>query len=255
MGDPQNLIARPCERIGDSQLVATRPRVTMSRTLQLFVVALLVVGQVGLLPATAVGEAPRELSIDDADFEFLTESSAATLDVVDDVTTPSPVVLALAGYSRHEDADLLEHDTRRSIYEAVVASPGTYIAEVATSTEIPVSTVRYHVRVLDDEKVIQTAKVRGRHRLFPAHAEDVLLAAAVNDDATAAVIEAIRRREPITVSMLAEELDRAQSTVSYHLARLDDADLVDRHRDGESVLVSLPSSVRAVVDSDVLADA
>jgi len=65
------------------------------------------------------------------------------------------VVVPLAGYSRFggDDADALDHETRRRIHDTVAETPGTHLAGVADAVDEPVSTVRYHVRVLEREDV------------------------------------------------------------------------------------------------------
>jgi predicted transcriptional regulator len=176
---------------------------------------------------------------------------ASTLGLPD--TTP-PVVAVVLGYSHREDADALEHETRQRLYEAITNSPGTYIAEVAETTETAVSTVRYHLRILEREDVIRSETVHGKRRLYTAASGHDEISAALNDRATTDVVEAVLRHEPASVSQLADELDRAVSTVSYHVQRLETAGVLTRERDGGSVRVEVSSSARTVVGPPVSAD-
>lgn len=155
-----------------------------------------------------------------------------------------PIIVPPVGYSRYDDSDPLDNEVRREVYEAVRQSPGDYLAGIAAGLEATVSTVRYHVRVLEDEGLVRTATVRGKHRVYPAATADPEVAAALNDESTARVIAAVHRHEPISVSSLADELDRARSTVSYHLARLEDDAVLSREREGESVSVTLTATTR-----------
>lgn len=176
---------------------------------------------------------------------------ASTLDLPD--TTP-PVVAVVLGYSHREDADALEHETRHRLYEAITESPGTYIAEVAETTGTAVSTVRYHLRILEREDVIRSETVHGKRRLYTAASGHDEISAALNDRATTDVVEAVIRHEPASVSQLADELDRAVSTVSYHVQRLETTGVLTRERDGGSVRVEVASSARTVVEAPVSAD-
>lgn len=151
-------------------------------------------------------------------------------------------------YKRATESELLENDVRRAIYEAVVASPGDYVAGITEETTVATSTVRYHLRILETEGLVQSEKVRGKRRFYPAQSDDVTVAAACNDEPSARLLRAINDREPVRVSDLAAAVDRAPSTVSYHLSRLETDGLIVRERNGESVLVSLTALARTSLD-------
>ncbi|WP_248909203.1 winged helix-turn-helix transcriptional regulator [Halocatena marina] len=156
-----------------------------------------------------------------------------------------PVWAVLFRYSRYDDSDPLENDVRQQIYDVIERSPGTYISEVSEEVDASRSTVRYHVRILEEEKLIVGEDVRGKHRFYLVGSDDPQLAAALNDDATARVLNAIARLESATVSMLADELDRSPGTVSYHLNRLTDDGLLEQERKGNAVVTRLASEIKA----------
>lgn len=168
--------------------------------------------------------------------------------VSDRITTPSdrvaasdwapPVALLLFGYTRQADGTTLENEIRERVFQHVRSTPGAHIAAIADGTEVPRSTVRYHLRVLEDEGLIDGATIRGRHRYAPAET-DLELAAALHDEPTRAVLEAVGRFEPVSVSGIAEEIDRAPSTVAHHLDQLETAGLLTRERTNGQVDVHL----------------
>lgn len=154
-----------------------------------------------------------------------------------------PVGAVLFRYSRYDNSDPLENDVRQQIFDVIERSPGTYISEVSEEVDASRSTVRYHVRILEEERLIVGEAVRGKHRFYPVGSDDPQLAAALNDDATARVLDAIARLETATVSTLADELDRSPGTVSYHLDRLTDDGLLERERKGNTVVTRLANEV------------
>lgn len=156
----------------------------------------------------------------------------------------------LAGYSRYDFSDPLENENRASVLETVEASPGINLTSLVEETGLTESTVRYHVRVLEHEGLLDGAKVRGRRRFVPRTNEDVELLAAFEEEATRDVIDALFEHEPASGTTLAEALDRDPSTVSHHLSRLSDAGLVEREQDGPALRNSLSADVRAAL-SDV----
>lgn len=157
-------------------------------------------------------------------------------------------------YSRHDDSDPLEHDTRAHVYETVLASPGAYLSEVAQQADLPLSTTRHHVRVLEREGLVSGAKVRGKRRFYPANANGIELAAALSDDATATLLDVIARMGAVSVSDLAEELGRDPSTVSHHLQRLETDDIIVRERNGRTVMNKLAPEAREALESGLAVD-
>lgn len=143
--------------------------------------------------------------------------------------------------SRHRDG------TRGAVYDAIERSPGSYPAKIHERTGIPTSTVRYHCRQLVRDGAAKATRIRGKRRLYPIDVDRLELAAALEDDATAAILEAVERMEPVTGTELAEELDRSHSTVSYHLSQLAADGLVDREREGCAVVTCLDPAVRDVL--------
>ncbi|SEO39597.1 Helix-turn-helix domain-containing protein [Halogranum amylolyticum] len=161
----------------------------------------------------------------------------------------TPVAVSVQqGAVQSGEVDPLENDTRRRIYEAVERAPGTYVARLVERTSIPRSTVRYHLRVLADAGLVTSEAVRGKQRYVASGDDaDATLAAAYTDEATATLLDALRRTMPVTVSELADEIDRTPGTVSHHLDRLESEGLVERERVGNAVMNTLAGPARDVV--------
>lgn len=158
---------------------------------------------------------------------------------------PSEAFVMLAAYSRFNEVSPLNHDFRAEIADIVDTLPGIYLAQLVARTDRPTSTVRYHTRILEREGEIQRANIGGNLRLYPTHIDsnDFAYLAAIRDPATERVIAMVREHEPVKTGRLATLIDRAPSTVSHHLSRLEDTGVIERTRDGESVLVTLADDV------------
>lgn len=156
-------------------------------------------------------------------------------------------VLAPLRYSRHDGSDPLEHEDRAAINDHVAAQPGAYMAAVSEALDIHISTVRHHVKILEREGLVETAKVRGRRRVFPAHVQQQALMAALEDDATARILTTLARRGPCSGCELADSVDRCIATVSHHLSRLAADGLVVREKNGRTTVNRLPADVQAAL--------
>jgi DNA-binding MarR family transcriptional regulator len=159
-------------------------------------------------------------------------------------------MLAPFRYSRYDDSDPLEHEARDAMFAVVEESPGTYLSEIADRADLPLSTARHHIRVLEREDLVSGAKVRGKRRFYPAYTEGVELAAAMNDDSTAAVIDALARIGAASVSDLADELGKDPSTVTHHVQRLEEDGVIVRERDGRAVINKLSAAARTALEPE-----
>lgn len=218
----------------------------------LFVAALLVTL---FLPASvAAGEEPS----DDGSLAAAVEADALVLDRLrPTVASPSQARDAEGADERssdrpvqRDDADgVLEQPTRAAVYRAIRDAPGGTLNGIADAVGVTKSTARYHARVLRDAGLVDAARVSGALRFAPADA-DVELHAVLRADGTGAVLDAVARHEPASVTELARATDRAPSTVSHHLSSLEERGLVERERAGEAVVTSLAPATRTAMPAD-----
>lgn len=157
-------------------------------------------------------------------------------------------LLGLFGYQRYDDSSPLDHAARRRLHKAVRTDPGVHLSAVSEAADLPLSTARYHLRVLEREGLVRGVKLRGKRRYFPPDVGSEALVASLADEATANVLWTLVEDGPASVSELAERLDRDPGTVSHHLDRLSDEGLVDRDRAGREVVSSATPEVEAAVD-------
>ena len=106
------------------------------------------------------------------------------------------------------------------------------------------------MKVLEREDLVSGAKLRGKRRFYPAYAEGVELAAALNDDSTASIIDALARLGAASVSDLADDLGRDPSTISHHLQRLEADSIIVREREGRAVMNTLSPEARTALEPE-----
>ena len=152
-------------------------------------------------------------------------------------------IAPIPGYSRYDDTDPLENGRRNRLYEAISREPGVNLTRLAGVTDISRSSSRHHLRILEYENVVVSAKVYGRRRFYPAGTVDVELAAVMAEESTRRVVEALADHGPANVSTLADILDRDPSTVTHHLKRLEEAGAIERERDGKAITNRLTDRV------------
>lgn len=137
-----------------------------------------------------------------------------------------------------DDTGELELESRRHIYKAIETSPGIHFRALLGDLEYAQGTLQYHLRWLADAGLVEVSE-DGKYTRYYAGGSF--------DEGDRAVMNALRRQcarrilaylvseDALTTSELSERLDKAASTVSFHLSQLEDADLVTSERDGRAV--------------------
>ena len=152
-------------------------------------------------------------------------------------------------YRSRDGSDPLEHETRERIHDLVGESPGRTLTGLSEALDTPLSTVRHHVKILERERVVVSRKLRGNRRLYPLGAENEELAAALQEESSAAVLETLHEQGRATVGDVVDRVEKSYSTVSYHLSRLADEGLVVQERDGRQTVSRLDPAVESLLDA------
>lgn len=141
----------------------------------------------------------------------------------------------------------LELETRREIYQHVDDTPGVHFRALLEEFDYAKGTLQYHLRQLVRGGLLEVSDDGTYTRYYPAGSFD---------EADRAVMNALRREYArrivahlaveggLTTTELSDRLDRSPSTVSWHLSKLEDAELVTKNRDGRRVVYELTDPER-----------
>jgi DNA-binding transcriptional ArsR family regulator len=138
--------------------------------------------------------------------------------------------------------EALELDARRHIYEYILATPGTHLRGVHRAVGLPFGQVLYHLNYLEKLEMVVVKKDGKFSRYFIRN----LLGRREKD-----VISVLRHEVPRTISVLLlfhkqmshkhilEHVPVSPSTLSFHLAKMVDAEVVAREQRGRESLYRL----------------
>ena len=144
-------------------------------------------------------------------------------------------------------------DTRGVVREHVEAHPGVYFNELTRDLDIATGQAQYHLRRLRDSGAVDSEALRGRTHYFPTGYdpwERRTIALLRRETARSIIVTALEEREP-SASDLAEELDVARSTVSWHVSALVDADVAEKvydQRGRSHIRLTRPDETRRLLD-------
>ena len=142
--------------------------------------------------------------------------------------------------------EALELDARRRIYEYILATPGTHLRGVHRAVGLPFGQVLYHLNYLEKLELIVVKKDGKFSRFFVTN----LIGRKEKD-----VISVLRHEVPRTISILLlfykelshksilEHVSVSPSTLSFHLAKMVDAQVVSREQRGRESIYKLLDDV------------
>jgi len=143
---------------------------------------------------------------------------------------------AAHGYRRITTRNLLDHESRRLIYDEIVATPGVDLRKLIEITGMNENTLRYHLERLHDGGKIQTTTTGGVCHYFENHgkysAEEQILMARMLNDASSRILQIILNHPGLSRGELAELLGVAGPTVTRSVQHLIDDRLIHIERDG-----------------------
>ena len=154
----------------------------------------------------------------------------------------------MAEESRRAERPEPELESRREMYRAIRASPGTHFRGLLDQLEYAQGTLQYHLRWLEDEGLVQSDDDGEYTRYYTTGFEpaDRAVMNALRREYSRRIVACLAADGPQTTSELAERLGRAPSTISWHLSRLHEAGVVTKERAGQSVEYELEDPDRVM---------
>lgn len=127
----------------------------------------------------------------------------------------------------------IELETRRDIYDVIKEYPGLHMRAIQRKTDYDLNLVKYHLIKLKDQELITEIEKEGYKRYFPDssgeikidHQDKKKLSLLRNEKPLGIVLFTLKNEE-VTHKQLSEEFDMAGSTLSYHLKKLVNNDIL-----------------------------
>ena len=151
--------------------------------------------------------------------------------------------------------DPLGLEGRRRMYELLGRTPGLHLREIARQLDVDVRTADYHLRQLAKHGLATGIEEGGYLRFFPrtangrgaevVDARDKRLLAILRKPVPLYVALALLTQDTATHGELAAASDVSPSTLSYHLDRMERANLLGR--DGVRYLLREPERIARIL--------
>lgn len=132
--------------------------------------------------------------------------------------------------------ELLENELRDRVMDLLAKKPGCYLGKMGRELHVPTSTLKYHLNILRSFDMVTTVKKgRCRHyfpkrRRFTDHEKRMF--AALEHAPTRRMVEIVRESPRVTQAGLVQRTGLSQSTVAWHMGKLEEMTLVESERRG-----------------------
>lgn len=139
------------------------------------------------------------------------------------------------------DKLFLLHPTRRSIYKIICETPGTYFYRLMSEIpkydkKISSATLIYHLSKLEEDGLITSEKIDGKRIFFPKNLRTMELERAfmlLKNENCQRIFAFILNNDGVYQNELARVLDVHHDTIRYHTERLEDAELIQKEKQGK----------------------
>ena len=139
-------------------------------------------------------------------------------------------------YTKLQREEVLDHFTRGRIYGLVESNPGIHYTLIRKRLGVGNGTLTYHLATLEREGFIRSEWDGLYKRFFPAQMPFSKGGAVEPGPVQREILELVKRRPGISQKEISHETGLSKRVVSYHVARMVEAELVRTERDGKRVL-------------------
>lgn len=121
-------------------------------------------------------------------------------------------------------------DVRNQVHQHVRTNPGVHFNELARNLDIATGQAQYHLRRLGRSGEVVAERIRGQTHYFDPEydAWERRMLSLYRRETTRALITLLLDEGRLSAATIADRLDLARSTVSWHVETLVDAGIVDR---------------------------
>jgi len=157
----------------------------------------------------------------------------------------------LAGFTRIEASDLLEHPLRSQIFQVIQANPGVHASELSRQVGAGWGTITHHLDKLEKGKLVTTRRVNNQKCYFEdggkVSSQDMAVASAVRGDSAAHITTFVATHPMTSQKAMAEQLGMSAALASFHVKKLVGIGVLEKIRRGKETLLTTTQAVRRVM--------
>jgi predicted transcriptional regulator len=138
--------------------------------------------------------------------------------------------------------EYLELETRRKIYDLIIKNPGLHLSKIADLLNVRKSLIEYHLLYMEKNQVLTSIKETGYTRYYVAGEtgnKEKQFLSIMRQEIPLGIVLFLLKKPNARHKEILENFNIAPSTLSYHLKKLLDSDIISISSDGEEKRYSL----------------
>jgi predicted transcriptional regulator len=147
--------------------------------------------------------------------------------------------MVIGRISTTDEEKVLLNNTRREIYNYIIDNPGVHLREIAKKLNKGVSTITWHLRILEKADLIRNKKIGNKLIYYPKGMDISDLPLLYLNNETSQEIFRYILNNPAHLRKIAEDLDMPVETVRYNLKKMEEMNLVNRKEKGNKIIYSV----------------
>ena len=144
---------------------------------------------------------------------------------------------------------ILQLDSRKKIYNIIKKSPGIHFRELKRRSKQAVGALQYHIDILDKHHLIKIKKEGKFARFFPVESnlseEEKTTLSFLRHETTRKIILLLLTKKNVTNKRISAFLELSPSTISFHLQKLEEDNMIQKTRKGKMPYFSLVDQQKA----------
>jgi len=130
--------------------------------------------------------------------------------------------------------EILENERRRKIYATIEASPGAHLRELQRITDMPLTTLEYHLGYMTRKKIIfaETDTHHKRYYTKPLDPSDKKVLTALRQNRMREIVLIVLTNTKVKYQCLSDCLKLPHSTLSLYLKHLVDNNILTKEKIG-----------------------
>jgi predicted transcriptional regulator len=152
-------------------------------------------------------------------------------------------VFVLSRINILDEEKVLLNDTRREIYNYILDNPGCHLRELSKNLNKPVSTLTWHLRILEKANLVKSKKLGNKLIYYPANMDVRDLPLLYLKNETQKSIFEYLSKNSAHLRKIAKDLNLNVETVRYNLKKLEHLGIVKAKEEGNRVVYYINESI------------
>ena len=146
-----------------------------------------------------------------------------------------------------------------NIYKIICETPGTYFYRLMSEIpkydkKISSATLIYHLSKLEEDGLITSEKIDGKRIFFPKNLRNMELERAfmlLKNENCLKIFSYVLNNDGVFQNELARELNVHHDTIRYHVDRLEDAELIEKEKEGKLIKFHIGKLGQAMLEGSM----